>query len=35
MDHHQVGDVITVTYFRGRRKLTARVTLGDAGERSA
>jgi S1-C subfamily serine protease len=35
MDHHQVGDVITVTYLRGRRKLTARVTLGDAGERSA
>ena len=35
MDHHQVGDVITVTYFRGRRKLTTRVTLGDAGERSA
>jgi S1-C subfamily serine protease len=35
MDHHQVGDVITVTYLRGRRKLTTRVTLGDAGERSA
>jgi S1-C subfamily serine protease len=35
MDHHQVGDVITVTYFRGRRKLTTRVTLGDAGERTA
>lgn len=35
MDHHQVGDVITVTYFRGRHKLTTRVTLGDAGERSA
>ena len=35
MDHHQVGDVITITFFRGRRKLTARVTLGDAGDRSA
>ncbi|HVW77475.1 MAG TPA: trypsin-like peptidase domain-containing protein [Alloacidobacterium sp.] len=35
MDHHQVGDVVTVTFFRGRRKLTARVTLGDAGERAA
>ena len=35
MDHHQVGDVITVTYLRGRRKLTTRVTLGDAGERTA
>lgn len=35
MDHHQVGDVVTVTYYRGRRKLTTRVTLGDAGERAA
>jgi S1-C subfamily serine protease len=35
MDHHQVGDVLTVTFFRGRRKLTTRVTLGDAGDRSA
>ena len=35
MDRHQVGDAIAVTYFRGRRKLTTRVTLGDAGERSA
>ncbi|WP_158749082.1 S1C family serine protease [Acidobacterium sp. S8] len=35
MDHHQVGDVITVTVFRGRRKLTTRITLGDAGDRTA
>lgn len=35
MDHHQVGDSVTVTYFRGRRKLTTRLTLGEAGERAA
>lgn len=34
MDKHQVGDTVTVTYYRGRRKLTAKVTLGDVGERS-
>ncbi len=31
---HQVGDVITVTYFRGRRKLTTKLTLGEAGDRT-
>jgi len=35
MVRHQVGDTVTVTFFRGRRKLTTRLTLGDAGERSA
>jgi len=35
MDKHQVGDTITITFFRGRRKLTVKVTLGEAGERSA
>ncbi|HEX3438561.1 MAG TPA: trypsin-like peptidase domain-containing protein [Pseudacidobacterium sp.] len=36
MDHHQVGDSVTVTFFRGRRKLTARLTLGEGGgERTA
>lgn len=35
MDRHQVGDTITVTFFRGRRKLTVRLTLGEAGEQSA
>lgn len=35
MDHHQVGDVVTITFFRGRRKLTTRLTLGEAGERTA
>ena len=31
MDSHQTGDTVTVTFFRGRRKMTARVTLGEAG----
>ncbi len=30
MNRHQVGDSVTVTYFRGRRKLTTRVILGEA-----
>jgi S1-C subfamily serine protease len=34
MDRHQTGDVVTITFFRGRRKLTARLTLGEAGDRS-
>ncbi len=33
MDRHQVGDAVLVTFFRGRRKMSARVTLGEAGER--
>ncbi len=32
MDKHQPGDQVTVTYYRGRRKLTARLTLGDTKE---
>ncbi|MBW4026360.1 S1C family serine protease [Acidipila rosea] len=35
MDLHQVGDTVTVTFLRGHRKLTARVTLGDAHDLSA
>jgi len=35
MDHHQVGDTVTITFFRGRRKMTTRLTLGEAGERTA
>ena len=31
---HQAGDVVTITFFRGRRKLTTRLTLGEAGDRS-
>lgn len=34
MNRHQIGDVLTVTFFRGRRKLTAQLTLSEAGERS-
>ena len=30
MEKHQPGDQVTVTYYRGRKKMTARVTLGDA-----
>ncbi|MGA7522205.1 MAG: trypsin-like peptidase domain-containing protein [Acidobacteriaceae bacterium] len=32
MDEHQPGDTITVTFYRGRRKMTTRVTLGEAQE---
>jgi S1-C subfamily serine protease len=32
MDEHQPGDTITVTFYRGRRKMTTRVTLGEAHE---
>lgn len=35
MDKHQTGDTITVTYYRGRRKMTAQLTLTEAHERSA
>lgn len=30
MNSHRAGDVVTVTVFRGRRKLDMKVTLGDA-----
>jgi len=32
MEKHQPGDEVTVTFYRGRRKMVARVTLGDAKE---
>jgi S1-C subfamily serine protease len=32
MDEHQPGDTITVTFYRGRRKMTTRVTLGESHE---
>jgi S1-C subfamily serine protease len=35
MNQHQPGDTLTITFFRGRRKMTARVTLGEAHEQSA
>src|ERR1700722_3926995 len=30
MDRHQAGDVVTVTFYRGRKKMTAKLTLGEA-----
>jgi S1-C subfamily serine protease len=30
MDHHQAGDTVTVTFYRGQRKMTAKLTLGEA-----
>ncbi|MFZ0631220.1 MAG: trypsin-like peptidase domain-containing protein [Acidobacteriaceae bacterium] len=32
MDEHQPGDTITVTFYRARRQMTTRVTLGEAQE---
>ena len=29
------GDTVTVTFFRGRKKMTARVTLGEARDQAA
>ena len=34
MNSHKAGDVVTVTVFRGRRKLDVKVTLGDAKDRN-
>jgi S1-C subfamily serine protease len=34
MNRHQVGDTITVTFYRGRRKLTTRLTLGENREQT-
>ncbi len=30
MDRHQAGDSVTVTFFRGARKMTVKLTLGEA-----
>ncbi len=35
MNRHQTGDTVTVTFYRGRRKMTARVTLGEARDQAA
>jgi S1-C subfamily serine protease len=32
MDKHQPGDMITVTFYRGRKKMTARLTLSEGRE---
>ncbi len=34
MDAHKTGDAVTVTYLRGQKKLTTRVTLEEAGTRT-
>ena len=35
MDRHQVGDAVTVTFYRGKRRMTARLSLGEAGQQQA
>jgi S1-C subfamily serine protease len=35
MDRHQAGDTVTVTFYRGSRKLTLKLTLGEAHSVSA
>jgi S1-C subfamily serine protease len=30
MDRHQAGDSVTVTFYRGPRKMTVKLTLGEA-----
>src|ERR1700730_8003542 len=35
MDEHKTGDTVTVTFLRGKRKMTAKLTLEEAGTRSA
>jgi S1-C subfamily serine protease len=32
MDKHQPGDQVTVTFYRGRKKLVVKLTLGDTKE---
>ena len=32
MDKHQVGDPVTVTFYRGKRRMAARLSLGEAGQ---
>ena len=32
MDEHKAGDTVTVTFYRGRRKMTVSLTLGEASE---
>jgi len=35
MNAHKAGDTVTVTIFRGRRRMDLKVTLGEAGEQAA
>jgi S1-C subfamily serine protease len=34
MDRHQPGDTVTVTFYRGQRRMTAHVVLGEAPEQA-
>jgi S1-C subfamily serine protease len=34
MDRHQPGDTVTVTFYRGQRRMTARVVLGEADQQA-
>lgn len=34
MNRHQVGDTISITFYRGKRKLTAQITLGEAHDQA-
>ena len=35
MDSHHTGDTVTVTFYRGQRKMSVAVTLGEAGQMTA
>jgi hypothetical protein len=35
MDQHKTGDTVMVTFFRGRRKMSVSLTLGEAREVNA
>jgi S1-C subfamily serine protease len=35
MDEHKTGDTVTVTFLRGKQKMSAKVTLEEAGARAA
>lgn len=35
MNAHKAGDTVTVTFFRGKKRMDAKVTLTDAGEQQA
>jgi S1-C subfamily serine protease len=30
MDHHQAGDTVSVTFYRGHKKITLKLILGEA-----
>ncbi len=34
MDQHHTGDTVTITFFRGQKKMTARATLGEVQSRA-